>query len=113
MEKLGYVPKDGLDDLPGFSYIMQSSDVGTNRVCGNEGSIERRQGGVDMETFREIELRKPARVYVEDVSKGDLFLFPGPEIIKDRQIEAQSNEEGNGAVADEVGGCIEGESEES
>jgi len=82
-EKSGWVPKDSPSDIPSFSYtIMQSSDVrnsdlyrddsqierGIMRsldirstdVYRDDSQIERGESEMDLQTFRETELVKPA-----------------------------------------------------
>lgn len=111
--KFGYVPKDSPSDIQGFSCAAQSSDVRSGHLCRNDGRIEGGESGVDMQMFRETELVKPTRVYVNDVGKESLLQVHGLGIVKTAQIEIHSVEEGSSTVANEVGERIEGEAGES
>jgi hypothetical protein len=113
LEKSGWEPKDSSNDIQSFSSVMQSSDVRNSHVYINDSQIDGGESGVNMQTFRETELMKPARVYVNDVGKESLLRVHGPRIVKATQIEVQSVEEGNSMVANEDGECIEGETRES
>ncbi|CZR64523.1 uncharacterized protein PAC_14421 [Phialocephala subalpina] len=101
LEKSGCVPKEGPTDTLRFSYVMQSSDVRSNHVYGNDSQIEGRERS-EYADVRKTELMKPTRVYVNDVSKESLLWVHGPGIVKATQIEVHSVEEGNSAVANEI-----------
>ena len=92
---------------------MQSSDVRSNHIHRNDSQIEGGESGVGIQTFRETELTKPTRVYINDVSRESPLRVHRPGIIKATQIWVKSVEEENSSVAKEVGECIEGETRES
>jgi hypothetical protein len=113
LKKFGCISKDSPTDIPGFSYVMQSSDARSSDVYRNDSQIEGGESGVNMQTFRETELMKPTRVYVNDVSNESLFRVHGPGIVQATQIEVHNVEKGKSVVANEVGECIKGETGES
>jgi hypothetical protein len=113
VEKSGCEPKDSSNGIQSFSYVMQSSDVGSSHVYINDSQIDGGESGVNMQTFRETELMEPARVYVNDVGKKSLLRVHGPRIAKATHIEVQSVEEGNSMVANKDGECIKSETRKS
>ena len=94
-EKSGWVPKASPNDIPNFSYNILSSDARSSDLYRNYSQTEGAESEVNVQTLRDTEIIRSARVYVNTVGKESLLRVHGPGIVKATQIEVHSVEEGH------------------